>query len=139
MTDSKSTSYTISDCTSLQSVRNAILNAKVVDGFLCLHDGECFPVSTKESTNIIPSKLLIRDFHSKIRLIIAELRNQHKKWGNNGVAVFFGPSGTGKSWSAMATLKDELLDSFSPAGNKRSVIYFDAFGNRAYVLASSEV
>ena len=58
----KSSSNTTSDCTSL---KNAILNAKVVEGFLCLLDGECFPVSASESTNIIPSKLLIRDFHPK--------------------------------------------------------------------------
>jgi hypothetical protein len=92
-------------------------------------------VSAKESTNIIPSKLLIRDFHSEIRLIIAELRNRRKKSRNNGGGVFFGPSGTGKSWAAMSTLKDELLDSFLPAGNKRTVIYFDAYGQRAFVFS----
>lgn len=40
------------------------------------------------STNIIPSKLLICDFHYIIKLIIVELRNRHKKSGNNGAGVF---------------------------------------------------
>lgn len=40
------------------------------------------------STNIIPSKLLIWDFHYIIKLIIVELRNRHKKSGNNGAGVF---------------------------------------------------
>lgn len=129
---SKSTFNSTSDCTSL---KNAILSAKTVGGFLCLLDSECFPVSAKESTNIIPSKLLIRDFHSEIRLVIAELRNRRKKSGDNGGGVFFGPSGTGKSWASMATLRDELLDSFLPDGDNRTVIYFDASGQRAFVFS----
>ena len=48
---------------------------------------------------------------------------------------FFGPSGTGKSWAAMATLKDELLDSFSLKDDKRTVVYFDAYGQRAFVFS----
>ena len=49
--------------------------------------------------------------------------------------MFFGPCGTGKSWSAMATLKDELLDSFSPDGDKSAVIYYHSHGKSAYVFS----
>jgi hypothetical protein len=129
---SKSASSTTSNCTIL---KNAILNAKEEEGFLCLPDGECFPVSVKERVNIIPSKLLIRDFHSELSLIVAGVRNRRKKMGNNGGGVFFGPSGTGKSWASMVILRDELTASFSPDGDKRAVVYFDAPGQRTFVFS----
>jgi len=42
------------DCTHL---KNALLTAKEEGGFLCLPGSEMFPVSFKETTNEIPSKL----------------------------------------------------------------------------------
>ncbi len=58
------------DCTDL---KKALLSAKEVDGFLCLSGSEVFPVSLKETTNRIPSKLLIRSFHKEIKLILQKL------------------------------------------------------------------
>jgi hypothetical protein len=121
------------------SLKNALLCATKEDGFLCL-TGESFPVSIKESTNIIPSKLLIRDFHAEIKLILTELRERRKAFGNNGGAVFFGPSGTGKSWASMATLVDELLDAFgTKESSHKAVVYFDAYGQRAFVFSDRNV
>ena len=87
------------------------------DNFLCLPNSEAFPVGVKDnsSVNTIPSKLLTRDFHKEIRLIVRYLRENRRKRPDKGAvfrpnkgAVFFGPSGTGKSWAAMAVLVDEL-------------------------------
>jgi hypothetical protein len=102
-----------------------------------LPDGELFPVSVKESgTNMIPSKLLIRDFHCELRLVIKELRRLRKTLQPNGGAVFFGPSGIGKSWSSMSVLVDELKDS-SSNNLKKSVVYFDATGKKAFVFGKN--
>jgi hypothetical protein len=102
-----------------------------------LSDGEVFPVSVKESrTNTIPSKLLIRDFHCEIRLVIKELRRLRETLKPNGGAVFFGPSGIGKSWSSMSVLVDELKDSSSNK-KKKSVVYFDATGKKAFVFGKN--
>ena len=53
------------DCTAL---KNAMINAKVEDGFLCLSATDEFSASWGEAGNTIPSKLLFRDFHTEVRL-----------------------------------------------------------------------
>ena len=52
------------DCTAL---KNALVNAKVEDGFLCLPGSEVFPANLSEGFNAIPSKLLVRDFHNEVK------------------------------------------------------------------------
>lgn len=130
--------FLLVDCTSL---RDALLSAKIEGQFLCLSGGEIFPVAAKEKTNEIPSKLLVRDFHKELRLIIQELRKRREKETKvkkNGGAIFYGPSGIGKSWSSMAILVDELKDAVGDDGSvKKSVVYFDATGQRAFVFGKN--
>ncbi len=95
---------------------------------------EEFPVSLKEITNVIPSKLLIRSFHSEIKLIIKKLRTDRKEMRNNGGAIFFGPSGTGKSWASGSVLVDELKDA---EVSGKALVYFDAVGMRAFVFSKN--
>ena len=102
-----------------------------MDGFLCLSGSEAFPVSLKENTNAIPSKLLIRSFHKEIKLILQKLRND-RKVDCNGGAIFFGPSGTGKSWAGQAVLVDELREA---EVSGKAVVYFDSTGKRAFVFS----
>ena len=66
------------DCTAL---KNALLNPVMEDNFLRLPNSEAFPVGVKDnsSVNTIPSKLLTRDFHKEIRLILRYLRENQKK------------------------------------------------------------
>ncbi len=86
---------------------------------------------------MIPSKLFIRDFNCELRLVIKELRRLRKTLKPNGGAVFFGPSGSiGKSWSSMSVLVDELKDS-SSNNLKKSVVYFDATGKKAFVFGKN--
>lgn len=91
-----------------------------------------FPVSLKESTNKIPSKLLIRSFHSEIQLIIKKLRTDRKVMGTNGGAIFYGPAGTGKSWAGQAVLVEELREA---EVSDKAVVYFDSVGTYAFVLS----
>mmetsp|Transcript_10110 Transcript_10110/g.13877 ORF Transcript_10110/g.13877 Transcript_10110/m.13877 type:complete len:528 (+) Transcript_10110:111-1694(+) len=116
-------------CTSL---KNGLLSAKVEGDFLCLSGSDVFPVSLKETTNKIPSKLLIRSFHNEVMLIIKKLRNDHKIRGTTGGAIFFGPSGSGKSWAAEAVLVDELREAEESG---KTVVYFDTGGMRAFVFS----
>lgn len=97
---------------------------------------EEFPIGKREHlTNKIPSKLLLCDFHDELRLVIAELREQRHKIGiGNGGAIFFGPTGIGKSWSSMSVLVGELKDSVM---NGKSVVYFDAVARRAFVFGET--
>ncbi len=90
------------------------------------------------NVNTIPSKLLKRDFHNEIKLIVEYLRANRRKrpdkeavFRPNKGAVFVGPSGTGKSWAAMAVLVDEL-NLTEKTG--RTVVYFDSVSKRAYVF-----
>lgn len=108
--------------------------------FLCLPNSEPFPVGVKDnsSINTIPSKLLTRDFHKEIRLIVQYLRENRRKRPDKGAvfrpnkgAVFFGPSGTGKSWAAMAVLVDELKLTEKTG---RTAVYFDSVSKSAYVF-----
>lgn len=119
----------VADCTAL---RNALLSAELRDGFLCLSDGHVFPISLKESTNRCPDKLLIRSFHMEIKLILKSLRKDRQITGNNGGAIFFGPAGTGTSWTGQAVLVNELIDAQESG---RSVVYFDSGGDRAFVFS----
>eukprot|EP00981_Chlorochromonas_danica_P010794 scaffold3413_cov189-Ochromonas_danica.AAC.1 len=117
------------DCTGLKT---ALLSAKVDGGFLCLSGSEVFPVSLKETTNEIPSKLLIRSFHNEVKLIIKKLRTDRKVKRTTGGAIFFGPSGTGKSWAGEAVLVDELREA---EVSGKTVVYFDSAGKRAFVFS----
>jgi hypothetical protein len=99
---------------------------------LCLSGTEVFPVSLKESTNKIPSKLLSRSFHSEVKLILEKLRNDRKALDDTGGAIFFGPSGTAKSWASQAVLMDELIEAEESG---KAVVYFDAGGKRAFVFS----
>lgn len=117
------------DCSSL---KNALLAAKAKGGFLCLSGSEVFPVSLNEATNTIPSKLLIRSFHSEVKLILKRLRKSRAAFGNNGGGIFFGPTGTGKSWTSQAVLVDELREA---EVSGKSVVYFDAVGKRAIIFS----
>jgi len=113
----------------------------VEGNFYCLPISETFPVGVKDNTsvNTIPFKLLKRDFHEEISLIVKYLRENRRKRSDkegavfrpNKGAIFFGPSGTGKSWSAMAVLKDEVK---SAEVTGRTVVYFDSVSKRAYVF-----
>jgi hypothetical protein len=125
------------DCTAL---KNALLTPVMVGNFLCLPNTEAFPVGVKDnsSVNTIPSKLLKRDFHKEIRLIVKYLRENRRKRPDKGAvfrpnkgAVFFGPSGTGKSWAAMAVLIDELK---LAEKSGRTVVYFDSVSKCACVF-----
>lgn len=119
------------DCTIL---REALLAVKTdQEGFLCLKDA-VFPVSLKETTNVIPSKLLIRSFHGEIKLIMKKLRKDREDLYNVGGAVFIGPSGTGKSWASQAVLIDELRDA---KVSGKTVVYFDSMGKRAFVFSKT--
>jgi hypothetical protein len=91
-----------------------------------------FPVGLKEATNKIPSKLLMRSFHDEVKLVLQKLRTDRKAFSNNGGAIFFGPTGTGKSWASQAVLVDELREA-EVTGN--SVVYFDSAGKRACVFS----
>ena len=124
------------DCTAL---KNSLLSPFVEGNFVCLSN-EAFPVGVKDnsSVNNIPSKLLKRDFHKEIRLILQHLRANRRKRPDEGAvfrpnkgAVFFGPSGTGKSWAAMAVLVDELALAEKTG---RTVVYFDSVSKCAYVF-----
>lgn len=97
---------------------------------MCLSGSEVFPVSLKETTNEIPSKLLIRSLHSEIKLIIKKLRTDRKVRRTTGGAIFFGPSGTGKSWAGEAVLVDELKDA---EVSGKAMVYFDSVGKKAFV------
>ena len=108
--------------------------------FLCLPNSVAFPVGVKEnlSVNTIPSKLLKRKFHMEIGLIVKYLRENRRKRPDEGAefrpnkgAIFFGPSGTGKSWAAMAVLVDELKLAEKTG---RTVVYFDAVSKYAFVF-----
>ena len=46
--------------------------------------------------------------------------------------MFFGPSGTGKSWAGQAVLVDELKDA---EVSGKAVVYFDSLGKRAFVFS----
>jgi hypothetical protein len=125
------------DCTAL---KNALLNSVMEGNFLCLPNSEAFPVGVKDSSsvNTIPSKLLKRDFHKEIRMIVQYLRENRRKRSDKGAvfrpnkgAIFFGPSGTGKSWAAMAVLVDELKFAEKTG---RTVVYFDSVSKGAYVF-----
>eukprot|EP00981_Chlorochromonas_danica_P012194 scaffold4614_cov180-Ochromonas_danica.AAC.1 len=118
------------DCTGL---KNALLSAKVEGGFLCLSGLDVFPVSLKETTDKIPSKLLIRSFHGEVNMIIKKMMVDREARGNIGGAIFFGPSGTGKSWASQAVLVDELRHAKVSAG--QAVVYFDSAGKRAFVFS----
>eukprot|EP01031_Cornospumella_fuschlensis_P029572 gene29572-35697_t len=78
------------DCTDL---KKALLSAKEVDGFLCLSGSEVFPASLKETTNEIPSKLLIRSFLKEIKLILQKLRSDRKVKRTTGGAIRAGLMG----------------------------------------------
>jgi hypothetical protein len=117
------------DCTEL---KNALLSAEEKDGFLCLSGSEVFPVSLKETTNEIPSKLMIRAFHSEVKLILKKLRSDRKTKRINGGAILFGPSGTGKSWTGEAVLVDELREAQESG---KTIVYFDSVGKRAFVFS----
>lgn len=112
----------ISDCTKLKI---ALLNAKLEDDYLCLTDGYVFPIGG----NILPSKLLVRDFHKEIKLMLQFVRTSKRRFGG---AVFFGPSGIGKSWAAMSVLIDELKDAEKTG---KCIIYFDATADTAFVFS----
>lgn len=99
---------------------------------MCLSSSHVFPVSQKESVNDIPSKLFIRSFHSEVKLILEKMRTDCKVRRSNGGAIFFGPSGTGKSWASMAVLVDELREA-EVLG--KTVVYFDSVGKSAYVFS----
>ena len=95
-------------------------------------------VKDSSSVNTIPSKLLTRDFHKEIRLIVQYLRENRRKRPDKGAvfrpnkgAVFFGPSGTGKSWASQAVLVDELKDA---EVSGKAVVYFDSVANKAFVF-----
>ena len=118
------------DCTAL---KNALINAKVEDGFLCLSGTDKFPASWGEVGNTIPSKLLVRDFHNEVRLILQHLRSNRKRIPNRGT-VFLGLSDTGKSWTAMSVLVDELKRAETTG---HSVVFMDPFGARAFVFSKS--
>jgi hypothetical protein len=119
-------------------LKEALLNADygIEPGFVSLPDGQSFPVSMKE-LNRSPNKLLQREFHSEMILVIEEVRRKRKMnmvGSMNGV-VFFGPSGTGKSWSSMALLLFELKSSFGDAnGSQKAVIYFDSVAQCCYIF-----
>lgn len=81
-----------------------------------------FPVSLKEATNTIPSELLMRTFHNEVKLILKKLRNDRKVKRNNGGAIFFGTSGSGKSWASEVVLVDELREA-EVCG--KTVVYFE--------------
>jgi len=87
----------------------------------------------KETTNTIPSKLMVRPFHNEVKLILAKLRNDRKVKRTTGGAIFFGPSGTGKSWACQAVLRDELRDADDVSG--KAVVFFDSAGKRAFVFS----
>ena len=89
--------------------KNALLNAQLEDGFLCLPDKQLYPIGEKSdyARNTMPSKLLVRDFHKEINLILQLIRASRMDRGFGG-AIFFGPSGIGKRWSLMSVLIDEL-------------------------------
>ena len=82
--------------------------------------------------NEIPSKLLIRPFHGEIKLILEKLRNDRKKRRTTGGAIFFGPSGTGKSWATQAVLVDELKEA---QVSGKTVVYFDTTSKKAFVFS----
>jgi hypothetical protein len=113
-------------------LKTALLSAEVKDGFLCLSGSDVFPVSLKESTNAIPSKLMIRAFHGEVKLILKKLRSDGKAKGTNGGAILFGPSGTGKSWAGEAVLVDELRDA---QVSGKTVVYYDSVEKRAFVFS----
>lgn len=117
------------DCT---DIKVALLSADEKEGFLCLSGEHIFPVSERETTNRSPSKLLMRSFHREIELILKKLRSERQITGNNAGAIFFGPSGTGKSWAAMAVLVNELRDAEISG---KALVYFDSFGKRALVFS----
>ena len=89
-------------------------------------------LSLKETNNVIPSKLLIRTFHSEVKLILQKLRSDRKATQQNGGAIFFGPSGTGKSWTGQAVLVEELKDA---EVSGKVFVYFDSAGKRAFVFS----
>lgn len=93
---------------------------------------EVFPVSLKETTDKIPSKLLIRSFHGEVNMIIKKMMVDREARGNIGGAIFFGPSGTGKSWASQAVLVDELRDA---KVSGKAVVYFDSAGKKAFVFS----
>lgn len=125
------------DCTAL---KNALLNPVLEGNFFCLPNEVPFPVSVKDkpTLNKIPSKLLKREFHQEIQLILQHLGLSGREGHDEGVsrpnnrgAVFFGPSGIGKSWAAMAVLMDELRLAEKTG---RTVVYFDSVGSSAFVF-----
>jgi hypothetical protein len=125
------------DCFAL---KNGLLNLVTEGNFLCLPNKENFPVGIKDSPsmNPIPFKLLKRDFHKEIWLIVQYLREVRRKrpdkdavFRPNKGAVFFGPSGIGKSWAAMAVLIDELKLAETTG---RTVVYFDCGNMSAHVF-----
>jgi hypothetical protein len=74
----------------------------------------------------------------EIGLIVKYLRENSRKGPDVGAvfrpnegAVFFGPSGTGKSWAAMAVLVDELKLAEKTG---RTVVYFDSVSKCAFVF-----
>ena len=50
----------------------------------------------------------------------------------SGGAIFFGPSGTGKSWAGEAILVDKLSDA---KVSGKAVVHFDSAGKRAFVFS----
>lgn len=115
-------------------LKTALLTAKVEGGFLCLSGSEVFSVSLKKTTNEIPSKLLIRAFHSELKLILDKLRTDPKVKRTTGGAIFFGPSGTGKSWAGETVLVNELREA---EVSDKTVVYVDSAGKRVFVFSKA--
>lgn len=105
---------------------------------MCLPNSMPFPVGAKDSSSVnpIPNKLLHRNFHDEMKLIVQHVRDSRTpRKGSvlrrNKGAIFFGPSGSGKSWAAMALLMDELR---SAEESGRTVVYFDGTTKSAYIF-----
>ena len=114
----------------ITSLRNALLNPIEEGNFYCLPNSQVFPVGANDDSNInpIPHKLLRRQFHKELVMIVQYLREN--RIPNKG-GVFFGPSGSGKSWAAMAVLMEELKASETTG---RSVVFFEACSGNAFVF-----
>jgi hypothetical protein len=74
----------------------------------------------------------MRSFHSEFRLILKKLRRTARYDAPYEVPITFRPSGTSKSWVSQAVLVNELRGA---EHSNTTVVYFDAAGNRAFMIS----
>ncbi len=108
-----------------------MLNSKKDEnGFICLPNEQIFPVTSELDVKFnMASKLFVRDFHHELILILNYLRTNNERG-----AVFYGPSGIGKSWASIYVLINEIKNSEK---KKNSVVYFKANTESAYVFSKN--